>query len=61
VIGGMAKEKQVRIIENRPHILITTAGRLWDLIETDNLLYLRSLAMIRFLVLDEADRMIELG
>jgi ATP-dependent RNA helicase DDX24/MAK5 len=49
------------MLKKRPHIIISTAGRLWDLIDVDNVKYLKTLPGIKYLVLDEADRMIELG
>ena len=61
IIGGLSKEKQLRIMKKKPHIIISTAGRLWDLIDQDDIPYLKYLPGIRYLVLDEADRMIELG
>ncbi|EJC98248.1 DEAD-domain-containing protein [Fomitiporia mediterranea MF3/22] len=60
VVGGMAIQKQIRIIERGVDILVATPGRLWDLIEEDNSLS-EQLRTLRFLVLDEADRMIETG
>lgn len=33
VVGGMAQEKQRRMLRRRPEIIIATPGRLWDLIK----------------------------
>lgn len=49
------------MLSKKPHILISTAGRLWDLIDKENVKYLKTLPGVKYLVLDEADRMIELG
>lgn len=61
VIGGISKEKQKRILSYFPEILVATPGRLWDFIENEGDPYLETLKDIEYLVLDEADRMIELG
>lgn len=60
VVGGMAAQKQRRILERGVDVLVATPGRLWDLIEENDSLS-GQLKGIRFLVLDEADRMIETG
>lgn len=58
--GGMSVEKQKRQLSRGADILVATPGRLWDLIgEDDNLA--RAIKGIKFLVIDEADRMIENG
>ena len=61
IIGGLAIEKQIRLMKKKPHIIISTAGRLWDLISREDIHYLNYLPGLKYLVLDEADRMIELG
>ena len=33
VVGGMAQQKQVRMLKRRPEIVIATPGRLWELIK----------------------------
>lgn len=33
VVGGMAQQKQRRVLKRRPEIIIATPGRLWDLIK----------------------------
>ena len=45
----------------KPQSLIGTPGRLWDFIGTENHPYLQELNQLGCLVLDEADRMVELG
>ncbi|KAG2176686.1 hypothetical protein INT44_007350 [Umbelopsis vinacea] len=60
VVGGMSAQKQIRQLRQKPNIIVATPGRLWELFsETDE--HLNSLKQIKFLVLDEADRMIEGG
>src|SRR5450759_2532665 len=56
VYGGAGIVKQARLAA-RAHILVATPGRLLDLIDRREL----SLDRIRLLVLDEADRMLDMG
>jgi superfamily II DNA/RNA helicase len=56
VYGGAGIVKQARLAA-RAHILVATPGRLLDLIDRRDV----SLASIRMLVLDEADRMLDMG
>jgi ATP-dependent RNA helicase RhlE len=56
VYGGAGIVKQARLAA-RAHILVATPGRLLDLIERREL----SLHRVRMLVLDEADRMLDMG
>lgn len=57
IFGGVNQNPQVRAIRNGVDVLIATPGRLLDLVG-QNLL---SLAKVEFLVLDEADRMLDMG
>ncbi|KAJ2995756.1 ATP-dependent RNA helicase [Globomyces sp. JEL0801] len=60
IVGGMFIEKQKRLMDKIPDIVVATPGRLGQLLsENDELA--KSLLKIRFLVLDEADRMLEAG
>jgi ATP-dependent RNA helicase RhlE len=56
VYGGAGIVKQARLAA-RAHILVATPGRLLDLIERRDV----ALGSIRMLVLDEADRMLDMG
>jgi ATP-dependent RNA helicase RhlE len=56
VYGGAGIVKQARLA-SRAHILVATPGRLLDLIERRDV----SLGSVRVLVLDEADRMLDMG
>ena len=58
VYGGTAKEHQIRSLNTGVHILVATPGRLLDLVKRDKAIDLRS---IETLVLDEADRMLDMG
>ncbi len=56
VYGGAGIVKQARLAA-RAHILVATPGRLLDLIDRKDV----SLSRVRLLVLDEADRMLDMG
>ncbi|XP_049290161.1 ATP-dependent RNA helicase ddx24 [Anopheles funestus] len=60
VFGGMATVKQERLLRKCPEIVIATPGRLWELIQSNNP-HLSKVEDIRFLVIDETDRMLEKG
>jgi ATP-dependent RNA helicase DDX3X len=57
VYGGAEVRDQLRTLEAGCDLLVATPGRLVDLIERGRV----SLACVRFLVLDEADRMLDMG
>ncbi|KAI8056775.1 P-loop containing nucleoside triphosphate hydrolase protein [Syncephalis plumigaleata] len=60
IVGGMSVQKQERILKQHPDILVATPGRLWEIMsENDD--YRAHIRRLRFLVLDEADRMLESG
>jgi ATP-dependent RNA helicase DDX24/MAK5 len=61
LIGGISHEKQERLLKRKPEVLIGTPGRLWEFIKDRQNDYVRSISSIKFLVIDEADRMIQLG
>ncbi|KAG2524601.1 hypothetical protein JM18_004095 [Phytophthora kernoviae] len=61
LVGGMAVQKQKRILGYRPEIVIGTPGRLWDIIETNHEHMKDMATTLRFLVVDEADRMLQPG
>ncbi|KAJ7211287.1 ATP-dependent RNA helicase [Mycena pura] len=60
IVGGMSAQKQRRILDRGVDVLVATPGRLWDIMEDDDGLA-KQVKKIKFLVLDEADRMIEAG
>ncbi|PVU95087.1 hypothetical protein BB561_002062 [Smittium simulii] len=60
LVGGMSLQKQERLLTQNPEIIVATTGRLWEIIEQTDLLT-GKLEKIKFLVLDEADRMVERG
>lgn len=57
VFGGVGQGKQVDALERGIHVLIATPGRLMDLMEQG---YIK-LDLVDHLVLDEADRMLDMG
>lgn len=60
IVGGMSAQKQRRILDRGVDVLVATPGRLWDILEEDEGLA-RQISQLKFLVLDEADRMVEAG
>ncbi|KAJ2856735.1 RNA-dependent ATPase [Coemansia erecta] len=57
--GGASKSVQcAKLANEKPAIIVATPGRLIDLVENDNAL---DLSKVTFLVLDEADRMLDQG
>jgi ATP-dependent RNA helicase RhlE len=57
VYGGIKQSRQVRDLQRGVDILVATPGRLLDLIQQRKL----SLYDVEYLVLDEADRMLDMG
>ncbi|XP_030766553.1 ATP-dependent RNA helicase DDX24 [Sitophilus oryzae] len=60
VVGGMAAVKQERVLSKGPEIVVGTPGRLWELIQQGNE-HLSQISNIKFLAIDETDRMLEKG
>ncbi|KXZ41148.1 hypothetical protein GPECTOR_722g879 [Gonium pectorale] len=58
VIGGVDMQQQARELARRPHVVVATPGRLRGLLDADSGL-VSGLARCRFLVLDEADRVLD--
>ncbi|KAG2501639.1 hypothetical protein HYH03_000143 [Edaphochlamys debaryana] len=58
VIGGVDMQQQARELARRPHVVVATPGRLKGLMDSDPGLA-AGLARTRFLVLDEADRVLD--
>lgn len=57
LIGGEAMGRQLRALKQNPHIIIATPGRLIDHLENRTV----NLSNVGILVLDEADRMLDMG
>jgi ATP-dependent RNA helicase DDX24/MAK5 len=64
VIGGMSEDKQRRLLstEKKPlHIVVATPGRLVEIFEDETVSAFQDLSTLRFLIVDEADRIMEEG
>jgi ATP-dependent RNA helicase RhlE len=57
VVGGLGYGRQIEQLQRGVDILVATPGRLLDLIERGNV----KLGQVSFFVLDEADRMFDMG
>ena len=57
VVGGMSESKQLQTIRRGAQVLIATPGRLCDFLDRK----LVSLETVSIVVLDEADRMLDMG
>lgn len=57
IIGGAGMRQQTMALRDRPHFVIGTPGRIKDHMESRNL----DLSYFRTVVLDEADRMLDMG
>ncbi len=56
-VGGVSIQRQTHILRHKPHFVIGTPGRLKDLIERREL----NLMLFQNIVLDEVDRMVDVG
>lgn len=57
VYGGVTPKRHIKVLKREPDVLVATPGRLLDLQEQGIL----DLSKVEFFVLDEADRMLDLG
>lgn len=57
VVGGVPADRQIRELKRRPHFIIGTPGRLKDMINRKFI----KLNNVSTLILDEADRMLDMG
>lgn len=57
IFGGVKQHKQVEALRHGVHILVATPGRLLDLIDQGYI----SLKTVKMFILDEADRMLDMG
>ena len=57
IIGGESIQKQIKLIRNKPQLIIGTPGRICDHLNKGTL----DLNRVGYLVLDETDRMLDLG
>ncbi|KAA0186001.1 DEAD-box ATP-dependent RNA helicase 13 [Fasciolopsis buskii] len=69
IVGGISLQKQARLLSYKPHVIVATPGRLWQFIQQvspfcvvsllEDEPHLRTLRSANFLVVDEADRLME--
>jgi ATP-dependent RNA helicase RhlE len=57
VIGGASANQQIKGLRRNPHVVIATPGRLIDHLEQKQY----SLSLVHTIILDEADRMFDIG
>ncbi len=57
LIGGANPHPQIKQLKKKPHIIVATPGRLIDMVEQRH----ANLSRVGVLVLDEADRMLDMG
>jgi len=57
ILGGMPYPKQMQLLSRNPEILVATPGRLIDHMESGKI----DFSQLQMLVLDEADRMLDMG
>ncbi len=57
ILGGMPYPKQMQLLSRNPEILVATPGRLIDHMESGKI----DFSELQMLVLDEADRMLDMG
>jgi len=57
IFGGVTPKRHIKVLKREPNILVATPGRLLDLAEQGYV----DLNSIKMFVLDEADRMLDLG
>ncbi|MFA6636542.1 MAG: DEAD/DEAH box helicase [Candidatus Omnitrophota bacterium] len=57
IIGGASMDKQLSELRKKPRVIIATPGRLMDHVQQKTI----KLADVEILILDEADRMLDMG
>lgn len=60
IVGGISALKQERLLSKHPEVVVATPGRLWDLMR-EGQAHVTDLSRLSFLVIDEADRMVQQG
>ena len=61
IVGGISHQKQERLISKHPpEIVVATPGRYWELVG-DGHAHLNDYSALSYLVLDEADKMVQQG
>ncbi|KAL6771203.1 hypothetical protein ACKKBF_B34340 [Auxenochlorella protothecoides x Auxenochlorella symbiontica] len=60
IVGGISSQKQERLLAHAPEVVVATPGRLWDQMQS-GAAHLTDFSRLAFLVIDEADRMVQQG
>lgn len=60
IVGGISAQKQERLLGKKPQVIVATPGRLWDLMREGHT-HVSNLGGLQFLIIDEADRMVQQG
>nr|VZI06745.1 unnamed protein product [Spirometra erinaceieuropaei] len=58
LVGGIAIQKQARLLKRQPDVVVATPGRLWEFLQQEHP-YVMTLEAARVVVFDEADRLVE--
>ncbi|CAJ0943009.1 unnamed protein product, partial [Mesorhabditis belari] len=62
IVGGLSQQKQERLLNAKPEIIVATPGRLWALMDGPSASdFLSDMSSLQMLVIDETDRMVERG
>mmetsp|Transcript_4690 Transcript_4690/g.8332 ORF Transcript_4690/g.8332 Transcript_4690/m.8332 type:complete len:764 (+) Transcript_4690:506-2797(+) len=61
ILGGMSQVKQERVLSQKPHVIVATPGRFWALVQNGEEHLSQLTSTLRYLVVDEADRMFSKG
>ncbi|KAK9463482.1 P-loop containing nucleoside triphosphate hydrolase protein [Lipomyces oligophaga] len=61
ITGGLAIQKQKRLLSYQPDVVVATPGRLHELVMTDTDGLVKWLRKVELLILDEADRLLQDG
>ncbi|KTW26972.1 hypothetical protein T552_02463 [Pneumocystis carinii B80] len=60
IVGGLSIQKQERLLKRIPNIIVATPGRLWEIMNQNDE-FIKMLSKAKFLILDEADRLLQEG
>lgn len=61
IVGGISHQKQERLLtKHPPEIVVATPGRFWELVKEGHK-HVNDFTGLRYLILDEADRMVQQG
>ncbi|UWD33927.1 DEAD/DEAH box helicase [Mesomycoplasma molare] len=61
IVGGVSYDKQSKYLKEKPQILISTPGRLIDILTSEKIKLNLDLSSLKSLTLDEADELLKVG